>query len=544
MKNTLLALLIFSFSNIFAQDQNIRYSKFRYAEIENGYNEIGNNSHTAVKPFIQRETDNYYSSDIYNSLLDNEYKNWFARKTFDENLLRVDDDDYWFTLDPVVDFQIGTDNASDEKSTFYNTRGVYIKGELGESFSFQSAFYESQAIFPDYVTNWINTSRDRKDPAIVPGLGLAKRFKDNGFDFPMAEGVISFTPNKFFNLQFGTGKNFIGDGYRSLFLSDGAFNYPYAKINTTFWNIKYTNYFMWMQDIRPEVAISGEVHQKKFATAHYLSWNITDRINISVFESIVWSDTTGTRGFDINYINPVIFYRPVEFSIGSSGGNAMLGASTKIKLSNSIQFYGQLALDEFTLKEVKANNGYWANKFAFQTGLNYYNAFGIENLQLKSEINWVNPYTYSHGDVLQNYGHFNQPIAHPWGANFWESVSLIRYRYNRFFIDSKLIIGEKGYDSVNDDGTVTNWGGDIYRSYREREQNYGNEIGQGNTGTLMYLGLKSGYIVNHLTNLKLFVDFTYRKFDILQEQTYLKNSNDYMISVGMRTDILNKYFDF
>ena len=540
MKNILLIIFtVFISINSFAQDQNIKYSKFRYAEIENGYNQIENNSHTASKPFTKREASKYYNLSEYDSTLSYKKKGWWGRKLLDEHLLTVKGEDYWFTLDPVMNFQIGKDINSDVDYTYVNTRGFYIEGQLGKEFSFQTAFYETQARFADYNTRWIRDHKGVSGAGIVQGQGLANNFKTEGFDFPMAEAEISYTPSKFFNFQFGTGKNFIGDGYRSMFLVDGAFNYPYFKINTTFWNIKYTNYWMWMQDIRPEVALDGDVHRKKFVTAHYLSWNVTDRINVGFFESIVWADTTGQRGFDMNYLNPVIFYRPVEFGLGSDGGNALVGFSTKIKITNSIQFYGQAILDEFTLAEVKASNGYWANKFAFQVGANYYNAFGIENLQLKQEFNWSRPYTFSHKTPLMNYGHYNQPIGHQWGSNFWESVSILRYRYQRLYANATIIYGKKGYDTP-----TTNWGGDVYKNYNDRQQDYGNEVAQGNTGTLFFANLRVGYIVNPAINLKLFMDVSYRDFKILEETSALRNMSGGIVSFGVRTDLFNIYNDF
>jgi len=540
MKNIYLIIIISFLSTYsFSQDQNIKYSKFRYSEIENGYNQIGNNSHTASKPFIKREAIKYYDVAGYDSTLSYNKKSWWGRKLFDEHLLKVEKEDFWFTLDPVMNFQVGKDFNSEHSTTYVNTRGFYIEGQLGKQFSFQTSFYENQARFADYTSDWAREHKGVSGAGLIPGQGIANNFKEGGFDYAMAEAELSFTPSKFFNFQFGTGRNFIGDGYRSMFLSDGAFNYPYFKINTTFWNIKYTNYYMFMQDIRPEVALPGNVHQKKFVTAHYLSWNITDRINVGFFESITWADSTNQRGFDISYLNPIIFYRPIEFSLGSSGGNAIVGFSTKIKITNYIQFYGQAVLDEFTLSEVKASNGYWANKFAFQLGLNYFDAFGIEGLQLKQEVNWARPYTFSHREPLQNYGHYNQPIGHQWGSNFWESVSIIRYRYDRLFADAKIIYGKKGYDTA-----TTNWGGDIYKPYTDREQDYGNTVAQGNTGTLFYTNLKAGYIVNPSINLKLYVDFTFRDFKIMEETSFLKNSSGAIISFGIRTDLFNTYYDF
>ena len=34
---------------------------------------------------------------------------------------------------------------------------------------------------------------------------------------------------------------------------------------------------------------------------------------------------TYNRGYEISYLNPIIFYRPVEYSMGSNKGNALMG---------------------------------------------------------------------------------------------------------------------------------------------------------------------------------------------------------------------------
>ena len=175
---------------------------------------------------------------------------------------------------------------------------------------------------------------------IIPGRGIAKEFKSDGYDYPLAEGYVSYRASDMFTAQFGHGKNFIGDGYRSLFTSDAASPYPYLKLNTSFWKIKYTNTWMWLKDVRPEATVDGAFATKYMAT-HNLSWNVTKKLNLGFFESVLWADTNN-RGFDINYLNPVIFYRAIEFSTGSRAGNALIGLSGKYKVNNNINAYGQL----------------------------------------------------------------------------------------------------------------------------------------------------------------------------------------------------------
>ena len=84
-------------------------------------------------------------------------------------------------------------------------------------------------------------------------------------------------------------------------------------------------------------------------------------------------------------------------------------------------------LDEFSLTDLRQDNGFWANKYGYQLGFKMFDAFKIESLTLQTEYNLVRPYTYAHHNPEQNYAHYNQPLAHPLGANFSEMLFLANY---------------------------------------------------------------------------------------------------------------------
>ena len=167
----------------------------------------------------------------------------------------------------------------------------------------------------------------------------------------MAEANIKYTPSQFINLQLGYGRNFLVDGYRSLLQGDGTSPYPFFKINTTFWKIKYTNTYMWLKDVRDLATVDG-TYATKYMASHYLSWNATKRLNIGFFENVVWTNTN-ERGFDFNFVNPLIFYRAVEFGSSSKTGNALLALTSKYKWNNQINVYGQFLIDDFAIDDVK-----------------------------------------------------------------------------------------------------------------------------------------------------------------------------------------------
>ena len=315
----------------FESHLNIPFSHSYYAQFDGAMNQVGSNNHTASKPYTYAEVSKYYNLKAVNESLQKNVSTWLGRKFWNENLVQIQGEDYWLSLNPILDLQLGKASDIDASYTYVNTRALNFRGGLGKNLNFTTTVFESQGRFAGYFNDYAETLKPSGgNPAIIPGMGIAKRFKTDAYDFPLAEANITFAPSKFFDFQLGYGRNFIGDGYRSLFESDGASPYPYFKINTNFWKIKYTNTYMWLKDVRPDVTLE-KTYATKFMANHYLSWNVSNKLNLGFFESVVWTDTNN-RGFDINFVNPIIFYRSVEFSSSSRSGNALLGMYRKIQM--------------------------------------------------------------------------------------------------------------------------------------------------------------------------------------------------------------------
>jgi len=520
---------------------NIPLSNQYYSRFDASLNKVGLNSHTAQKPFIYSEVNKYYNFENKNQKLLKNKSSWFGRKLWNEHMVTFKGKDYWFTLDPGVDLQAGKDFDSDINS-YNNTRLIYIQGGLGKQFSFFTVIYESQGRFADYFNRFAEAIKPAGgNPAIIPGRGIAKEFNSDSYDYPVATAHISYTPSKWFNLQLGHGKNFIGDGYRSLLLSDNASPYPFFKINTTFWKIKYTNIWMSLRDVRPEVNEGGSFRTKYIGT-HYLSYNVTKRLNIGLFESVIW-ENDNDRGFDFNYLNPIIFFRAIEFSTGSRAGNALIGFSTKYKFTDRINAYGQFIIDEFSSSDVFGGEGSYKNKTGYQIGAKYYDAFGVENLYLQVEYNRVRPYTYSHNTVILNYGHNNQSLAHTLGANFSEFIAIARFYKGRIFVDAKIIIAKRGFEfNTKEDNFF--YGGNIYGTENDRVSDLGNEVAQGNTTDFFHAEFQLGYLINPATNLKLYGSLIFRDFNPIENTENVFENQTTWVNFGIRTDLFNWYNDF
>ncbi len=522
---SLFAFLITFSGHALSQQLNHTLQRDYSWDIDNHYNnkDSAPANHTLVKPYRINDLNEIKdSSDFFPRLLFNK-KNDSAHAKKNESQ---------FAIFPLLVSEAGYQLTS--KSRFTNDLGVGVnlsanyKNKLALNFKFLAC----RQVFNGYMDSVV------RETHVIPGIGFAYRDNDDSvltrYSYQYYSGYISYSPNKIFNFQLGRDKHFWGDGYRSLFLSDIASPYPFFKITTNIWKLNYVNLFTIMKDAtNPSGMVKDRLN--KYATFHYLGWNITKRINVGLFESIVWqgSDSTRHRGYDINYLNPVIFFRPTEYSLGSSD-NAFIGFSFKIKIFKKQQLYGQLLLDEFLLKEVLAQNGWWANKQAFQLGFKSFDLFKVRHLNFQTEFNFVRPYTYAHGSVQQNYAHLNQPLAHPLGANFMESASFINYRYKRLFIEAKGVYAIYGADSAG-----TDYGKNIFISYTNRASDYNNSTTQGLKTTLITASLRAAYIIDPSMNFKIELGL----IDRIEHTATVTKQIPY-IFFGIRTDLGNLYSDF
>ena len=314
-------------------------------------------------------------------------KHFYKKKS---DLFSVSTSDFDLHINPVLYVGMGKDSRRDDM-LFVNTRGIEVRGMIDRKVGFYTYLADNQAMLPSYVSDWMTTT------GAVPHEGFWKQYKEGaGVDFLHARGYITFEATKSINLQFGHDRFFIGNGYRSLIFSDFAPPALFLKGNVKVWKL---NYLFLLNQMTANINARNSNgifrgYPTKFVALHHLSLNIGKKLNIGVFESVIFSpdDSLGTDHFRLEYLNPIIFYRAIEQQNGSSD-NVLLGFDFKWNALRKISFYGQFLMDEFVIDNIRAGNGWWANKFAVQAGGKYIDAFGIPNLDLQGEFDLIRPFT-------------------------------------------------------------------------------------------------------------------------------------------------------
>ncbi len=451
------------------------------------------------------------------------------------NFMSTETPHFKVAVNPALYVRLG-EEFSDKKFKYLTTKGFDIRGQIDKWVGFYLQFVSEQGVFPNYVNQFTN------EYGVPPGVGYWKSYKKGGYDYFLTTGYVTFTPSKHIHFQFGYGNNFIGDGIRSMFVSDLANNYMFFKINTNVWKINYQNIFAELTS-KYRNSAADTVLPKKYMAMHHLSINATHWLNIGIFEGVMFSRQ---NHFELQYLNPIIFYRSIEQALGSPD-NAFIGFDFKTNFAHHVQIYGQLMLDEFNFAKEFSTPGkskfyglfhprrWWGNKFAAQLGAKYIDAFGVDHLDLQIEANMARPYTYSHTTPVTSWSQYNLPLAHPLGANFTELIMNITYQpIQKVIVNARFI-----YSHYGEDNDTTNYGKNIFKPYGTFESEFDNHTGQGITAHQYYLDVVATYQPWH----NIFVDLSYT-FRKKNSEDPTRNLTTHFLNLGVRWSIMYRRNEF
>ncbi|HBS85441.1 MAG: hypothetical protein A2W91_16665 [Bacteroidetes bacterium GWF2_38_335] len=510
-----------------SQNGSVFLNNYHNRQVDKVINASGEIIHTGFKPLLKDQVGGKIDIDSVlfpdnrdSALLSKIRHTWFLRKLRKEDFFLVDKKDFKLGANFLVNLESGRDTAIDYTPTI-NTRGICVYGKVGRNVYFYSDFFENQGIFREHINAYVRKYH------VIPGFGRTKSYEDK-FDYSSSSGFVTYFPWKILSLQLGHGKHFVGEGYRSLLLSDNSFFYPYLKITTTLKKIQYINLFTSFQEV---IAYDNNylVHSRKTGSFNYLSYAINKYAQVGLFEGVIFqvADSAFNKKVPANSFNPVIGVRSLQYSLDNTH-NVLLGLNLKIIPHKSLQLYAQYVIDDMGKDSLDKKNG-------LQAGIKIFDPFGFKNFYLQAEYNKVNPYTYSHLTARQNYSFYNQALAHPLGANFREFLIISQYNFKDFFIEFRLMNVETGLDSAN-----LNYGQNIFLSNNyQMPATAGYEFMQGLKTSITSTGIKFGYMLNPRTNMHFFFGYDKRLSSNETGKTY---SN--YIYFGFKTQIYNSSFDF
>lgn len=441
---------------------------------------------------------------------------------FKKHLFEAKGEDYYITISPIAELRRGKDRAdTNARTLFQNTRGFFVEGDLLKNFSFSTSFFENQARFTGFETEYYTSIGElypnqtngvySAQNAMIPGAARTKPFKDDAFDYAYAQGNLVYRVHPSLILNAGNTPMFVGDGHRSLLLSDNSVGTPFFRADL---KILPKLHFTYMRSrllnlMRKPVSSTVEAYyEPKSLALNYLTWQPVKSISISLFEGTVWSkgDSITARRMNPMMLNPIPFLSGLTASAADL--SSITGLNFSWILASKHRLYGQFALTDLNFQ-----------KNAWQIGYRGFSFFGLHDLMVQLEYNAVSSGMYNTSNRRLNYVNYNLSIAHPKGNGFQEFLFRANYEWKRTYVDlaSFLFI-------LNDHSQL-----DLLPVVKTIDRQTGNVFNQ---------QLEFGYRFNRKMNLSIFANWLYRK------ESFGEQMQTSAISIGLRTGINNHYNDF
>jgi len=447
--------------------------------------------------------------------------NTFSYVLFQKHLLEFKGENFYLAISPVFDFSYGLDfQDTSKRRLFQNTRGFHVEGDLFKNFSFSTSLYENQSRNTRYQSQYFAGNGEMyvnhtdssyfTQNAVIPGSGRTKPFKVDAFDYGYAVGNVVYKPFKVLTLSAGNTSHFIGDGYRSMLLSDNSYSAPYYQVNYRFlpkWELIYLR-TRWMNLLRKPISTSVEAYyEPKGYAVNYLSFQGSKKLSISLFEGTIYS-----RGDSIisKHVHP-LYYNPIpllgSFLLNNEQINSMIGLNIGYTAFPNVRIYGQLAYNNFS------------NGIGGQLGARFSEPFKVKNLFVQLEGNYASSQLYSSNTSRLNYSHYNLPLAHTKGQGFVEAILRVNYEWKRVYVDVKSV----SY---------------VLSNYNDYSLLPVQTIANSYSGNVFYNSLEFGYRFNRKMNFSVFANGLFRM------DSHSSQVSTFMLSFGIKTSLMNHYFDF
>lgn len=182
--------------------------------------------------------------------------------------------------------------------------------------------------------------------------------------------------------------------HKSILVESTSFHVPFFSyvINRNRWSFTQTLYSL--SATTNSGVFSDSYPGQKFLANHVVSFDVTDYLTLSYFESSI----TGSR-FDLTYFLPCPYMVVQGFS--SFADNLVMGVGARLKADDRLQFYGDLFLDDVDAGEVVKFNLDTKIIGSLDLGLLFVPDFSLLSF-VSADFTMVTPWMYSHHDFDVN----------------------------------------------------------------------------------------------------------------------------------------------
>jgi len=245
-----------------------------------------------------------------------------------------------------------------------------------------------------------------------------------------------------------------------LFFSPNNIPFDFVKLDL---NSKILHYSYLYGSLRGDSV--GRGLESKNIASHRLDLNFSNSFKIGIFESIIISNST----FSFTFLNPISFLTSAEFNKASQGtnpdiNNSVLGFDVLYKPVNNLSLQGSFLIDDMKFSSFFSDDPVVRNKFGYQAGGFWSDAFKIPSLDLKLEYTRLNPFIYSHSTNKSTFTNWDYSLGHVLPPNSDEIAVQLGYPVSsrlKLRLDYKFQRSADGIVTDANGNVIVNYGGNI-----------------------------------------------------------------------------------
>ncbi|MBK8551423.1 MAG: hypothetical protein IPL53_10345 [Ignavibacteria bacterium] len=327
------------------------------------------------------------------------------------------------------------------RGTLYNSVGYFLRASNGQKLSGDSAD----------VTFARHTD---------PKLFAQYKFEYEQRNFDTFVGYLRYrAAGDWIAITAGRSPVYQGFGFIDrLFLSNNTVPFDYLRLDLGYKAVEYS--FMY-GSLRGD-SLGRRLDAKNIAT-HRLDINFSDAFRLGFFESVIIANSP----FSFTFLNPISFLTSAELSKASqpdenNTNNSIMGFDAMVIPARKLALQGSLLIDDLEFNTLFKDNSKITNKFAWQFGLMWSDAFTLPNLELKSEYTRLDPFVYSHVSNKTVYTNWNLPLGHHLEPNSDEIAFKLNYDFSNRVNINVLYQHQRSANGIETDSAgrvIVNYGG-------------------------------------------------------------------------------------
>ena len=359
-------------------------------------------------------------------------------------------------IEPLLNLYLANSITPDtKKSSKIFDGGFRFRGSLFDHLGYEFKFIKGGAVGDSVLTE-----------SVFPKIKSTFKYVENienitNYDFVGGYLKYYLSPSEGMDIaaQFGRERITFGLGYSgSLALSGEAPDMDFLKLTFKYGIINFSSVF---GSTVGEYSPDREERYSKYFTANRLKLSFDKLFDVGIGETVISS-----RGIELGYLNPLIFYKFAEMSL-QDRDNGTIFADIQTHFIKNIELQGTFFMDENILSNL-SDLSKASNKTAYQLGFFWYEPAGLKNVSLIFEYTKIRPYVYTHFDRKNTYSAFGVGLGHPIGPNADQLFFKLRYNFSeRLTLDLEFQKIRKGKNYYDAEGNLErNVGGDIFQTFR------------------------------------------------------------------------------